>query len=120
MDNPIYCDTDSIIYVGGCGEKIKFNSAKLGYWDIEAVGTYLCVAGKKMYALWDKSGKCIKMSSKGVKVDPIQIEKLCKGDSIVYMSDAPAFKLSGQHEFTQRILGAEKHTKLFDKFSNKK
>lgn len=47
-DDPIYCDTDSII----CRDlrNVEIDPVKLGAWDIEAEFDEVIIAGKKMYA----------------------------------------------------------------------
>lgn len=116
-DTPLYCDTDSII----CNElhKVDSHPTRLGAWDLEAEGNDLYIYGKKVYALYDGE-KLVKKACKGVKLSGEQIADLCNGLTATWENQAPTFKLGGGAEFVQRILGAEKHSKLFNKFGNKK
>lgn len=51
-DQPLYCDTDSIICRDFNGEIDKY---KLGAWDLEKTGDIVAIAGKKMYALYQRN-----------------------------------------------------------------
>ena len=116
-DNPIYCDTDSIICDDLNGADL--HPTRLGAWDLEATGNDLYIYGKKVYALYDGE-KLVKKACKGVNLEGEQIVDLCNGLTATWENQAPTFKLGGGAEFVQRILGAEKHSKLFDKFGDKK
>lgn len=101
-ERPVYCDTDSIICESLSG--VKLDKAELGAWDIEATGTMFACAGKKLYALFDKKGDCVKMASKGAKLMPSDLIKISKGKEILWQNDAPCFKLTGQAQFVQRTI----------------
>lgn len=95
---PIYCDTDSIICEALDAE---LDDSKLGAWKLEATGNKACIAGKKMYAVFD-DGKPIKSASKGVKLTPSEIARVCAGDTIEYSHPVPKFSLDGSVSFTTR------------------
>lgn len=116
VERPLYCDTDSIL-CENVGE-IELHPSDLGKWDLEAEGDNAYIAGKKLYALM-KDGKTLKKACKGVNLTGEEIKRLSMGDSVESHSDAPNFKLTGGTEYMQRILNAEKHTKLFDKYGRK-
>jgi len=99
---PLYCDTDSII----CehlepSDSIVLDPKILGAWDIEAEGDTVCIAGKKLYAIF-KDGKEVKKASKGVKLTAREIERVCSGEVIEHKSIVPKFKLNGDVEFVTR------------------
>lgn len=99
-DTPIYCDTDSLI----CRE-LNFGEvdpSKLGAWKLEHEGIDTAmIARRKLYALM-KDGECVKMACKGVRFDAAQIERVCRGETVVYKRDAPTFKLDGSVGFIER------------------
>ena len=101
---PIYCDTDSVI----CEDLqpangIMIDPKKLGAWDIEAEGDTVCIAGKKLYAIFD-GDKEVKKASKGVKLTADEIRRVCLGEVVEYESPVPKFNLNGDVNFiTRRI-----------------
>lgn len=115
-DRPLYCDTDSILCEDLTG--VRLDPTELGAWDLEKTGTHAYIAGKKLYALFN-GDECLKKACKGVNLTGDQIKRLSMGESVESHSEAPNFKLTGETEYMQRILGAEKHTKLFNKFGEK-
>jgi hypothetical protein len=108
-NRPIYCDTDSIICEGwnlnAIGNGIVLDAHELGAWDIEAEGDTLAIAGKKMYALFNK-GEAIKKASKGVKLTADEIERVARGETIEYAHPVPKFSLDGDAKFTVRNIKA--------------
>lgn len=105
---PFYCDTDSIV-CSGLNEG-RLNDSSLGAWKLEASGTGLAIAGKKLYACFDGNGttsigpetECVKMASKGGKITPAQILEICDGNEVKYFNQAPTFKLDGRTTFVKR------------------
>ena len=90
---PLYCDTDSIF----CNEMVgDFDAKKLGAWKLEATGSAIAIAGKKLYALVDEKEKCIKKASKGANLPPLAIFTIARGDTVETRNDAPTFKLGGK------------------------
>ncbi len=96
---PIYCDTDSIV----CESlrKVEIDPAKLGAWKLEAIGDCMAIAGKKLYALFNK-GIPVKWASKGTKLRPEQIRIVATGGTALWESEAPNFSLTGTKKFLVR------------------
>jgi hypothetical protein len=86
-----YCDTDSIICKDGSALPL---SEKLGDWDLEATGEKLFIAGKKIYAMKEDGKKDKwKIASKGVRLSPEEIERVAKGEKVVWKNQAPSFNV---------------------------
>jgi len=101
-NRPLYCDTDSILCNGFSG---TIDSKRLGGWKHEFTGEQIAIAGKKLYAVMgEKDGEftCLKMASKGVKLNPLAIFYIAKGDTVEAPNPIPTFKLDGKHVFTPR------------------
>lgn len=102
---PVYCDTDSII----CESlEVDIDDKKLGAWKLEAEGNEICIAGKKLYALYnngtvfmDDKGKP-KQASKGARLSAEQIRNVALGGTELFQNPVPSFKLDGKHEFVKR------------------
>lgn len=117
---PLYTDTDSVICEVLEGEGIEIDPKKLGAWDIEAEGDVVCIAGKKLYAIFTsdpekaKPGSVpirtnsqgilyeVKKASKGVKLTADEIRRVCEGEVIEYESPVPKFQLNGDVDFITR------------------
>lgn len=115
---PMYCDTDSNIGEGLDG--VALSDTQLGAWKLEAEGVLLAIAGKKMYALFnrDKGIKgcdkqctgempckrcgCVKMASKGADLEPADILALARGKTIVWRKAAPTYRLGAPVTFIER------------------
>jgi hypothetical protein len=101
---PLYCDTDSVICTGmesTASNSIVLDPKRLGAWDCEATGDTVAIAGKKMYAIFNK-GVEVKKASKGVKLTAAQILRVCQGEVIEYANPVPKFKLDGSADFVTR------------------
>lgn len=99
---PLYCDTDSLICEGfEPSPYMRFGDKELGAWKTEAEGDTVCIAGKKMYAVFDK-GQPIKSASKGVRLTPDEIARVCAGEVIEYASPVPKFSLGNEPQFVTR------------------
>jgi hypothetical protein len=103
---PIYCDTDSIICEGldqtlALKYGMVLDENELGAWKTEAEGDTACIAGKKLYAVFDK-GESIKKASKGVRLTAEQITRVCRGEVVEYKNPVPKFKLSGDVDWITR------------------
>lgn len=100
-DSPVYCDTDSLI----CRDLscVPLDDNELGAWKLEATGSAIAVAGKKMYALFDGK-KCIKMASKGVVIPPEMIRKIATSPDAeyLYQRESPSMKMDGTFSFLER------------------
>jgi len=97
-DDPLYCDTDSIICRDFKGEVGK----ELGQWDIEARPVEVHIAQRKMYAMKMGDGET-KTASKGVRLSFDEIKSgVVSGKNITTKRDAPAFSLKYGPRFTER------------------
>lgn len=96
----LYCDTDSII-CKTFGDGL-IDDKKLGAWKPEGNGTVTAIAGKKMYAVFDDAGKCIKHACKGVELTPEDILRVAKGEEVFTWRDAPTFQRDGSAKFLHR------------------
>lgn len=101
---PLYCDTDSLICEAlDCNDTngLVMSEKALGGWKLEAQGDTVVIAGKKLYAVFDK-GDTIKQASKGVRLTAREIERVARGETIEYASPVPKFSLDGNHKFITR------------------
>lgn len=101
-DRPLYVDTDSIICTDG--SRLHQSETKLGAWKLEAEGSSVAICGKKLYAVFDGSGECIKKAHKGARLEGHQILAIARGAEIESHNPVPAFKFDGSHTFTQRTI----------------
>lgn len=101
--DPIYCDTDSIICKQFNGDKDKFN---LGAWDLEKEATHCAIAGKKLYALYNRAAngeiEAVKLGSKGGTLNTAQIIAIATGGTVQFDRDAPTFSLKAPPRFVSR------------------
>lgn len=96
---PIYCDTDSIICESL--ENVPIHKTELGAWKKETEGSKVAIAGRKLYAVWD-GNDCVKIACKGVRITPNEMERVAKGEQVIYERDVPSFKWDGSHNFITR------------------
>lgn len=101
--NPIYCDTDSII-CEAMGDGADIDSLRLGAWKLEGEGVRCSVAGKKLYAVFDADGKCIKKAAKGAVFSGDEISRLAGGEVMRWRNDAPTFSLQKEPSFIDRAI----------------
>ncbi len=97
---PIYVDTDSII-CEGLSEDL--HPSRLGAWKLEETGDRVCIAGKKLYAVF-QGEECVKKASKGVRLEGEEIARISKGDTIEYANPVPKFHLDGSATFITRAI----------------
>ena len=97
---PVYCDTDSLI-CERLGSGLVQSETELGAWKLEASGDEVAIAGKKLYALFDK-GELVKSASKGVKLNGAEIREVAMGGTVLWQNDAPNFSLLGGTRFVSR------------------
>ena len=97
---PLYTDTDSIICESLHGVPIHYS--ELGCWKLEATGAMAAICGKKLYAIFDSEGKCIKKAHKGARLTGEEILEIAKGATIESANPVPTFKFDGSHSFTKR------------------
>lgn len=100
--NPYYCDTDSIMCESLSG--VPIDDSELGAWKLEAEGTLAAICGKKLYAIFDDEGTCIKKAHKGARLTGPEILRIAKGEQIEYHNPVPAFKFDGSWTFTSRTI----------------
>jgi hypothetical protein len=119
--DPYYCDTDSIIARDQNG--LNLSDTELGAWKVEAVGDYLAIAGKKLYAIYSysepppsKDGKIserlklpngrvgwvVKKAHKGARLTGSEILRIAQGETVEYASPVPAYRLDGKHKWVNR------------------
>lgn len=112
---PIYCDTDSIICRGFRGD---IHPSKLGSWKLEAVADYAAIAGKKLYCLYNQDGRKItpvKWASKGGDLDPLDIIRIAKGETVKFVNQVPTYSLSRGIDFiTRNFRKTVENPKAFD------
>ena len=127
-NEPIYCDTDSIICESMAG--IEIDDTKLGAWKLEKTGNRAAIAGKKMYAIfspvcpgcestasdifdgkcrdektrnkWHSNGGCVKHANKGARISPLEIEAAAMGEEILFESIVPTLHWDGSHSWVKR------------------
>jgi DNA polymerase type B, organellar and viral len=123
--DPLYCDTDSIICRGA--SRVPVHATGLGLWDLEARGSVVAIAGKKMYAVFDSnvervkaaraekkkappeilnlaygSFALVKKAHKGAILSGAEILRIAKGETIQTQNPVPAFHWDGTVTFTER------------------
>lgn len=121
---PIYCDTDSII----CESlNADLDGARLGAWKLEAHGSKVAIAGKKLYAVFSDEPQGddvapveglypIKRASKGANLSAAEILAVCRGRDVVYANPVPNFKLDGSAPFISRtITRTDRNVRKFGK-----
>jgi len=98
VENPLYCDTDSI----ACRDIRNLNISKnLGQWSIVAKCTGGAIAGKKLYAFRKTDRKYI-TASKGVSLTARQIYRVAAGNIVKYEPISPTFSVQKPPCFTPR------------------
>lgn len=101
----IYCDTDSLVFHNNADLSTLKCGKNLGDWDLEGRGTVGHFAGKKLYAIKLDDGE-EKTASKGSKLSFAQIEKVAKGETVLWQNDAPTFSLANGVNFVKREIRA--------------
>lgn len=92
----LYCDTDSIAFVGKVPAGMKVGK-ELGEWSSEGEFDFAAIAGKKLYAFRRKAGTFTKpedewkTACKGVRLSPSEIVEIARGKTIKYQKEAPSF-----------------------------
>lgn len=96
----LYCDTDSI----AC-EKFDLKiGKKLGEWDIEGEFESGGIGGKKLYAFKYKEKDKYKTASKGAKLQPLEILKICSGEKVLYKSNFPSYSMKRGKFYLERTI----------------
>lgn len=111
---PIYCDTDSIIARSIDTSKVTIDKIKLGAWDIEDEYSEVIICGKKTYAckIAGKSNE-IKIRSKGINRDPKSggltwelMERMLDGGVVEIWNNAPTFNRYSKQYYVSRKVKA--------------
>lgn len=101
-EQPIYCDTDSLICRGYAGTVGK----ELGQWKVEADVITAWVGGRKLYSVQhvpDKEGNEWKCATKGFRMDPKQLAcHIEQQTPIHWKKDAPAYSAKFGPRFLER------------------
>lgn len=98
---PLYCDTDSITAESFNGMKI---ANELGAWEIEGEYDRCMIGGKKLYAMHKRDAPGFgeagywkrqywKVASKGVRIGPQEIARVCAGERVTYMPEVPTYSI---------------------------
>ena len=102
VERPVYCDTDSII----CADTGSLRLGDgLGEWDLEGVADRVSIAGKKVYCARLVDGTT-KTACKGARISADAIERVARGGSVTYRSEAPTFSLTRGTNFVTREIVA--------------
>lgn len=96
---PLYCDTDSIAYVGE-HDFVKV-SKELGDWGIEGDFVGGGIAGKKVYAFEKVDGRW-KTGCKGARLKAPDIMRVCRGEVVKWENEAPSYSVTGGKRFLAR------------------
>jgi len=95
---PLYCDTDSII--SRDDTRPSKNSRELGVWRLECRARKLAMVRRKVYALFDARGTCVKKANAGCVLSEQEILRAAGGEKIVKLDLAPTFNLgTGKQQF---------------------
>jgi hypothetical protein len=101
--DPYYCDTDCVMVDAN---KLPSNiGSELGRWKLEAEGDTMYIAGKKLYA-FRKNDLTWKLATKGVRLTPDELFKICNGETVKYRNEAPTFSLLSEPNFSIRSIRA--------------
>jgi len=101
----VYADTDSVFIPEGRAGSLKVGSG-LGDWKHEFTFDELWLGGKKLYAGkgTEPGSDAVKWktASKGVRLLPDEIVRVCEGETMRSNFDAPTFSLSSRTRFVSR------------------
>lgn len=109
-DDPIYCDTDSLICRKLHG--LELDGSKLGSWDLQTELSEVLIAGKKLYAykvagVADGQEGRIKVKSKGVSgMTWEQVAQCLDNQYIEVLNKAPTLTRTGQQFYMRRRITA--------------
>lgn len=95
----LYCDTDSILCEGIGDITIGKN---LGHWSLDGEFDRALIAGRKLYALRYKGSQDYKVRAKGLKLSADEVEKLCRGESVLFEPENPTFSIRKAPFFNNR------------------
>jgi DNA polymerase elongation subunit (family B) len=99
-DDPIYCDTDSLICRNLSG--VSIDAVKLGSWDIEKEIIETIICGKKLYAYKTIDGKIIIRSKGSSGLTWKDMESILKGQVIETLSKGITLTKRGEQYYMRR------------------
>lgn len=117
-EQPIYCDTDSIICKDLTG--VPLHKSELGAWDLEDEFTEVIIDGKKLYSVKHKKPKILTpeqiadghhpdytVKSKGAaRISWQEMLDMLGGGSIVKTNRAPTISKTGRQNYLSRTIRA--------------
>jgi DNA polymerase elongation subunit (family B) len=119
-ENPLYCDTDSIICEHLQG--VDMHPTRLGAWDLEDELTRVAIVGRKTYCVWHREPKKrtaaqlaqgaspdYTIKSKGVSPDQLSCDDIIgmiSGGSTLTRNRAPTFDRFGGQRYIERRIRA--------------
>lgn len=117
-ENPIYCDTDSLICNALSG--VQLHKSELGAWDLEDEFSEVIINGKKLYAVWHKKPKILTpeqiadghkseytIKSKGTgQLTWEEMLKMLHGENVVKFNRAPTLDKFSRQKYLQRSIRA--------------
>lgn len=101
VENPIYCDTDSITFTGSHNLPV---GKDLGQWKHEGDFTIAGIGGKKLYAMKNEKTGEEKCACKGVQLNFEEIMRVCKGEIIEKSSENPIFSIKRGKYFLKKSI----------------
>jgi hypothetical protein len=100
VGNPIYCDTDSIIFTGDHNLAV---GKDLGQWSSEGEFITGGIGGKKIYAFKSADGK-EKTACKGLILNYDEIIRVCNGETITKTPDSPIYSIKKGKYFLKKSI----------------
>ena len=101
VEYPIYCDTDSIVFVGAHSLPVGND---LGQWKHEGDFTIAGIGGKKLYAMKNEITGDEKTACKGIKLNFDEIMRVCKGEIISKSNENPIFSIKRGKYFLKKSI----------------
>ena len=103
-DEPIYCDTDSLMCKNFSGEM----GTEIGQWKLEANLDRLYIGGRKFYAVRKSNDGEYKTACKGARLTANQIVNEVKhGGGFIWQKEAPAYSLKYGARFLKRKISRQ-------------
>lgn len=102
VENPLYCDTDSIIFTGN--HSLPLNENDLGAWSIEGVFNKGGIGGKKIYAFENTETGKKKHACKGLRLNFDEVMQVCQGAEIKRTPENPIYSLKRGIYFQEKTI----------------
>jgi hypothetical protein len=99
--NPIYCDTDSITFIGNHSLHV---GEELGQWKFEGDFNIAGIGGKKLYAMKNEKTGDEKTACKGAQLSFDEIMCVAKGEIIEYNPENPVFSIKKGKYFLKKTI----------------